>query len=423
MVPVKETTKKKEKKNKKKKEKKKEEKKDEKKNQEKKDEKKDEKKKEEKKPEEKKPEEKKSEEKKPEDKKPADNTKKSAEKKEEKKEKKKEEKKEVKKEPPKMQEKLVETESNLNVDKVETLFGTPKGIIDQYTYREISQTKEDDLFHEASGFKNSLEQYIYATKEKLDSKLKGYYIDTERQNLTQYMDKLMEWLYSEDEKLYDMETLKAKSKDTKTLGDEIYKRQELWEELENNFKIFNSTIDELETQYKTEQEKFDKKQFTYVTGDDLKIISDLIKKAIDNSEKKKALCTPAPRTQRPPIEPSEIKMLFDNVKKNVKKVYDDAEFKVKEAERKKKEEEEKKRKEEEEKKKKEEEEKKKKEEEEKKKKEEEDKKKNGDKKEEKKDPTSPENDINMKDDTKDNNNKEQPSKEEKPVVDEKMDVE
>ena len=220
-----------------------------------------------------------------------------------------------------------------------------------------------------------------------------------------------------------METLKAKSKDTKTLGDEIYKRQELWEELENNFKIFNSTIDELERQYKTEQAKFDKKQFTYVTGDDLKIISDLIKKAIDNSEKKKALCTPAPRTQRPPIEPSEIKMLFDNVKKNVKKVYDDAEFKVKEAERKKKEEEEKKRKEEEEKKKKEEEEKKKKEEEKKKKKEEEDKMKNGAKKEEKKDPTSPENDINMKDDTKDNNNKEQPSKEEKPVVDEKMDVE
>ena len=81
----------------------------------------------------------------------------------------------------------------------------------------------------------------------------------------------------------------------------------------NNFKIFNSTIDELERQYKTEQEKFDKKQFTYVTGDDLLIISDLIKKAIDNSEKKKALCTPAPRTQRPPIEPSEIKMLFDKL--------------------------------------------------------------------------------------------------------------
>ena len=37
--------------------------------------------------------------------------------------------------------------------------------------------------------------------------------------------KNMEWLYSEDEKLYDMATLKEKSKDMKQIGDEIYKRK------------------------------------------------------------------------------------------------------------------------------------------------------------------------------------------------------
>ena len=223
-----------------------------------------------------------------------------------------------------------------------------------------------------------------------------------------------------------MATLKEKSKDMKQIGDEIYKRNELWNELVKNFDIYNSTLNELDTQYKKEKEKFDKKEFTYVTAEDLQKIEELIKNSIDNAEKKKTTCAPAPKTQKPPVDPNDIKMLFDNLKINVKKVYDDAEFKVKEAERKKKEEEEKKKKEEEKKKKEEEEKKKKEEEEEKKKKEEEEKKKNGDKKgeakDEKKDPTNPENDVTMKDCTKENN-KENPPKKENPVDNDKMDVE
>ena len=324
-----------------------------------------------------------------------------------------------------MQEKIIETETVLDVDKVEILFGTPKGILEQYKRREVFQTLEDTKFKEASSLKNSLEQYIYSTKEKLDSKLKGFYVDTERTNLTKYMDQLMEWLYSEDEKRYDKTTLEEKSKDMKTLGDEIYKRNELWNELEQNFNTFNTTYNEIDTQYKKEKDKFDKKQFTYVTGEDLQKIEELIKNSADNAEKKRASCAPAPMTQRPPVDPNDVKMLYENLKINVKKIYDDAEFKVKEAERKKKEEEEKKKKEEEEKKKKEEEEKKKKEEEEKKKKEEEDKKKNGDKKEEKKDEkkdtTNPDNEVNMKDMTKPDN-KENPPKPEKQKVEEGMDV-
>ena len=319
-----------------------------------------------------------------------------------------------------MQEKIIETETVLDIEKAGMLFGTPKNILDQYKRREVLQTFDDAKFKEASSLKNSLEQYIYSTKEKLDSKLKGFYVDTERTNLTKYMDQLMEWLYSEDEKRYDKTTLEEKSKDMKTLGDEIYKRNELWNELEQNFNTFNATLNEIDTQYKKEKDKFDKKQFTYVTAEDLQKIEELIKNSADNAEKKRASCAPAPMTQRPPVDPNDVKMLYDNLKINVKKIYDDAEFKVKEAERKKKEEEEKKKKEEE-KKKKEEEEKKKKEEEEKKKKEEEDKKKNGDKKEDKKDPTSPDNDVNMKDMTKPDN-KENPPKPEKPKVEEGMDV-
>jgi hypothetical protein len=255
-----------------------------------------------------------------------------------------------------MKEKIVETESKLTVDQVEILFGTPKGILDQYIKRENLQTTEDSLFHQASSLKNSLEQYIYTTKEKLESVLKGYFTEDEKKNLTQYMDKLMEWLYSEDEKLYDMKTLEEKSKDMKTLGDEIYNRNKLWLDLENNFVTFEGVVNELSTQWKTEKEKLEKKQFTYVTAEDITKIEELINNAITSAKKKRELSDPAPRIQKPPVDPTDVSMLYDVLKVNVKKIYDDAEFKVKEAERKKKEEEEKKKKEEEEKKKKEEEE-------------------------------------------------------------------
>ena len=220
------------------------------------------------------------------------------------------------------------------------------------------------------------------------------------------MDKTYEWLYSEDELRYDMKTLEEKSKDMKKLGDEIYDRNKLWLEIEKNFYTFEGVANELAAQCKTEKEKLEKKQFTYVTPEDIQKIEELITNAIDNAKKKRELCTPAPKIKKPPVDPSDVKMLYDVLKINVKKIYDDAEFKVKEAERKKKEEEEKK----------------KKEEEEKKKKEGDKKTAEGDKKEEKKDPTSPDNDINMKDCTG-NNTKENPKKEQKPQENEKMDVE
>ena len=55
-----------------------------------------------------------------------------------------------------MKEKKIETKTQLDVDVVET-FGTSKGILEQYLKRERDQTKEDEIFREASRLKNSLE--------------------------------------------------------------------------------------------------------------------------------------------------------------------------------------------------------------------------------------------------------------------------
>ena len=301
-----------------------------------------------------------------------------------------------------MKEKKVDIETPLNIDIVETLFGTSKGILEQYIKREKNQAKEDEIFHEASSLKNSLEQYIYSTKEKLDSNLKGYYTDKERKDLTQLMDNLMSWLYSDDEKLYDKSTLIEKSKKMKDLGDSIYKRCNDWTNLRNNFNIFESVINELKTSKKGEEEKLNKKQFTYLTKEDIVKVNQLINDAIKNAVKKHELSDKAPQIKYPPVQPDEIEKLTNNVRTNVKKLYDDAEFKVKEEERKKKETEEKKKKEEEEKKKKEEEEKKKKEEDKKKKVDKKDKKDKKGEKSAKNAPSNPDKDAKMKDAIKPN---------------------
>ena len=60
-----------------------------------------------------------------------------------------------------MQEKIIETETVLDIEKAGMLFGTPKNILDQYKRREVLQTFDDAKFKEASSLKNSLEQYIY----------------------------------------------------------------------------------------------------------------------------------------------------------------------------------------------------------------------------------------------------------------------
>ena len=76
---------------------------------------------------------------------------------------------------------------------------------------------------------------IYSTREKLDSVLKGFYTDKEKNDLSKYMEDLMTWLYSEDEKLYDKPTLEKNSKNMNDLGGAIYKRCNDWNNLANNY--------------------------------------------------------------------------------------------------------------------------------------------------------------------------------------------
>ena len=317
-------------------------------------------------------------------------------------EKKEEAKPEEKKEPekPKTEKVKKEKSTNCTLNTVDTLYGTTQGILEQFLQLEVTQETDDKVFHIASHKKNELEQFIYNTREKFNHNFKDYVTPEEKDALTKLMDALLEWLYSDDEQLYNKNTLDLKSKDMMELGNVLYTRFDNWSKLEENIQLFEKGIEKINVAVKAESDKLANKQQTYLTPSDFEAIDKLVKDAVAKVQDAKSKYGQGIKTKDPLIKHEEVSNGLSELKSKVAKIYQDAEFKVKEAERKKKEEEEKKKREEEEKKKKEAEEKKKKEEEEKKKKEAEEKKENKDdvkmkdatkpeeKKEEKKDPNA-----------------------------------
>ena len=325
--------------------------------------------------------------------------KKEEEKKEEKKEeeKKEEEKKEEKKEEEKKEYKTVVKDKyqDLKVERIDCLFGTPQGIINQLKEKENTQLKEDLEFKKVLEKKNELEQYIYKTREKMESAFKEYITPNEQNELPNLMNTLYNWLYSEDEEIFNLKKLEEKSKDMLNIGNKLYSRFNNWIHLKENLEILNNSITKIKNAVKNQLDLIEKQQPCILSKEDF----DKLKVLIENAEKKlldsKNKYEEGIKTEEPNINYNDIADYKKNLVDNVKKVYNDADFRVKEEKRKK---------EEEEKKKKEEEEKKKKEEEEKKKKEEEEKKNKNENK-----------DIEMKDQTKEEEKKEEQN--------DKMDVE
>ena len=102
--------------------------------------------------------------------------------------------------------------TKLEIKQVDCLFGTAGGILQRLIQKEKEQSKDDEAFKKISHRKNSIEQYIYSTREKIDSKFTEYILPEEKEKLPKIMDTLYDWLYSEDENRYNLEVLNNKLK-------------------------------------------------------------------------------------------------------------------------------------------------------------------------------------------------------------------
>ena len=114
----------------------------------------------------------------------------------------------------------------LNFEEITSINETPINKLNEFINRENIQENEDLKIIEAKAYRNSLEEYIYGIKHKLeDGELDGCYSENEKDELNQKMNELIDWFYQmEDDDLYDKNKIEIRAKSMKQLGDKIYKR-------------------------------------------------------------------------------------------------------------------------------------------------------------------------------------------------------
>ena len=228
---------------------------------------------------------------------------------------------------------IKEIETPIKAEILEKNFGTPNIYLKEYINREKRQNNEDLIIHEAISFKNSIEQYIYDTRNKLgeNGELKGYYTEEEKNIMIKEMDKLMTLLYNdkEEEDLYNKKNLEEKSKNMKKIGDEIYKRFYEWNKLNEKYAKLESLINGTIEYISNVEMDLKNGKFSGLKNEDINKIKNEIKKTFVKIAEKKKLSDIKDYKNLPPISPQEIDKIINEFNNNVNKIQNEAKEKSK----------------------------------------------------------------------------------------------
>lgn len=219
-----------------------------------------------------------------------------------------------------------EIETPIKAELLQINFGTPKDILNEYINRENNQNKEDAIIHQAIGYKNYLEQYIYDNREKINEngKLKGYFTEDEKNELTKKMDELMDWLYSDDKDLYNKDKLEEKSKDMIELGDEINSRYNEWNNLNEKYEKLESIINDTIMNVTNEEIKIKEGKKADLYEEDIAKFKELVKDTFEKIAEKKKLSDKKEFTKMPPVFTDEIDMLINSFNDKVDSIRNEA---------------------------------------------------------------------------------------------------
>ena len=225
---------------------------------------------------------------------------------------------------------IKEVQTQVKFELTEINFGTPNTILNEYINREKEQENNDKIYHESIGYKNSLEQYIYDTRNKIEEngQLNGYFTEKEKGELMKKMDELMDWLYSEDKDLYNKNKLEEKSKDMKKIGDKIYKRYNEWNSLNEKFDKLQSVLNDTIMNISNDEMKIKAGQKSDLNNEIIIKIKELIKKTFVEIAEKKKIIDKKDFTNFPPISPEEIDMMINYFKNSINKIKDEEKEKM-----------------------------------------------------------------------------------------------
>ena len=162
-------------------------------------------------------------------------------------------------------------------------------------------------------YKNYIEEYIYKLREKINSEnIKEIITQNEKDNMILEMDKLMNWLYSKDEGLNNINILEEKSKIVKSLGEVFYSRLNGWEQIKQSLKKYESLLYEKLTYISSLEDKVKKGENVGLTLDDINKINEYIQQEFNNYEKKMYEFDIADKSKAPNFNVNDIENMINS---------------------------------------------------------------------------------------------------------------
>ena len=204
-------------------------------------------------------------------------------------------------------------EQNIKIDLIKQNYGLTIDVLNYYKNEEIGRDENDLIMKDIKSYKNYIEEYIYKLREKINSEnIKEIITQNEKDNLILEMDKLMNWLYSKDEGLNNINILEEKSKIVKSLGEEFYLRLNGWEQIKQCLKKYESLLYEKLAYISSLEDKVKKGENVGLTLDDINKINEYIQQEFNNYEKKMYEFDIADKSKAPNFNVNDIENMINS---------------------------------------------------------------------------------------------------------------
>ena len=134
------------------------------------------------------------------------------------------------------------------------------------------------------------------------------------------MEKLMKWLYSEDEDLYDLIKLKEKSYEFRNLFEQINKRFNEWKKLKECYDKVIALINEKILYYTNLEDKIKKGEKVDIKLDDIIKIKELIQKEYNNLELKIYEVDKEQKYKMPSLTSNDLENIMNSLNDKIEKI-------------------------------------------------------------------------------------------------------
>ena len=209
----------------------------------------------------------------------------------------------------------------IKFDLIKQNFGISQEKLENFQNEEIGRDENDLIMKEVIAYKNDLEDYIYKLRDKINSeKAKGLFNDKEKENLVEEMDKVMQWLYSNDEDLYNIHKLEEKSKNMKQLGDIFLSKLYDWDGIKQYLTKMETLLYEKLAYFASMEEQIKRGEKKDMTIETINKINEYIQKEFNNFEAKMYEIDIADKTKAPKINVNDIENMINIFNDNINKM-------------------------------------------------------------------------------------------------------